>query len=107
MKGNMLEKDRALTPIPRRVGWLLMVLALGVAVAARRADLTHYGPFPAVAVALLVGGIGVMLVVTDIMVRGLYAQVGQAAASETAGAGDAAVGGDSDDIAVGSDLDRA
>lgn len=97
-----------MTPIPRRVGWLFMAVSLGVAWGGRSLGVTHYGPFPAVAVALLVGGIGVMLVVTDIMVRGLYAQVGTAAVqSEAAAAGDAAVGGDGDDVAVGGDLDRA
>jgi hypothetical protein len=95
-----------MSPLPRRIGWLCMVLALGMAWAGRQAGVTHYGPFPAVVVALLVGGIGVMLVVTDIMVRGMYAQVAVAAASESAGAGDAAVGGDGDDVAVGGDLDR-
>ena len=122
---------------PRRIGWLLMVLALAAAWGGRSMGVTHYGPFPAVVVALFVGGIGVMLVVTDIMVRGLYAQVGAAAAqdcapaeagaltesaalasqgsglrrsaagSESVAAGDAAVGGDGDDVAVGGDLDRA
>jgi hypothetical protein len=92
----------------RRIGWLLMTLALAVGWGGRSAGVTHYGPFPAVAVALLVGGIGVMLVVTDMMVRGLYAQVGTAAAtSEAAAAGDAAVRPDGDDVAVGGDLDRA
>lgn len=101
----MIENGGSLTPIPRRIGWLLMAACLGVAWAGRSAGVTHYGPFPAVAVALLVGGVGVMLVVTDIMVRGMYAQVG-AAALEAAGAGDAAVGGDGDDVAVGGDFDR-
>jgi hypothetical protein len=58
----------------------MMAAALGVAAAERGGLLTHYGPFPAVVVALLVGGIGVMLVVTDMMVRGLYAEIGKAAA---------------------------
>lgn len=138
-----------MTPIPRRIGWLLMLAALGIAVAARAAGATHYGPFPALVIVLLVGGIGVMLVVTDMMVRGLYAQVGAAAGadaksvadsphpnpvagetapgsfrsvrgtdrpatpeeegllgSESVAAGDALVGGDRDDVAVGGDLDR-
>ena len=116
--GNVIQQQRTLTSIPRRVGWLLMAASLGVAWGARSMGVTHYGPFPAVAVALLVGGIGVMLVVTDIMVRGMYAQVGHAAKqgsaaaseavqSEAVAAGDAAVGGDGDDVAVGGDFDRA
>ena len=96
-----------MTPIPRRIGWLFMLAALGVAVAARWGGVSHYGPFPAVVVAMLVGGIGVLLVVTDRMVRGLYAQVGAVAKSESARAGDRPVGGDGDDVAVGGDLDRA
>lgn len=96
-----------MTAIPRRIGWLLMALALLVGWGGRSAGVTLYGPFPATVVALLIGGIGVMLVITDIMVRGLYAQVGDAAAkSEPAGASDALVGGDGDNVAVGGDLDR-
>lgn len=103
---------RELSPIPRRIGWLLMLAALGIAVAARQFGVSHYGPFPALVVVLLVGGIGVMLVFTDMMVRALYAQVGAAATSEAAksesvAAGNALVGGDGDDVAVGSDFDRA
>lgn len=64
-----------MTPFPRRAGWLLMALALLVAWGARGSGWTHYGPLPAAAVALLVGGIGIMLVVTDAMVRGLYHQI--------------------------------
>lgn len=100
-----------MTPIFRRSGWLCMMLAFSVAVAARWGGVSHYGPFPAVVVAMLVGGAGVLLVITDRMVRALYAQVGAAqaaaAASETAAARNALVGGDGDDVAVGGDLDRA
>lgn len=104
----MVGERHAVTSIPRRIGWLLMLVALAVAVAARAFGMTHYGPFPALVIVLLVGGIGVMLVFTDMMVRGLYAQVGAAAkTSESTGAGDAAVGGDGDDIAVGGDFDGA
>jgi hypothetical protein len=101
-----------MTPIPRRIGWLFMLIALGIAVAARQFGVSHYGPVPALVIVLLAGGIGVMLVVTDLVVRGLYAQVRAAAKSETTksesvAAGDALVGGDRDDVAVGSDFDRA
>ena len=40
------------------------------------------GPLPAVAVALFLGMVGVMLVFTDLMVRGLYAQVDAAKRDE-------------------------
>ncbi|MDX2209205.1 MAG: hypothetical protein SFV20_02475 [Sphingopyxis sp.] len=123
-----------MTPIPRRIGWILMFAALGVAVAARQFGMSNYGPFPALVIVLLVGGIGVMLVLTDMMVRGLYAQVdaaagadaksvadsphpnpspeeeglpgSEAAKSESVAAGDAPVSGDGDDVAVGGNFDR-
>ncbi|APZ99498.1 hypothetical protein BWQ93_14145 [Sphingopyxis sp. QXT-31] len=60
---------------PRFAGYALMAVAALLAVAMRRGMLTEIGPFPVAAVALLVGMIGVMLVFTDLMVRGLYAQV--------------------------------
>jgi hypothetical protein len=96
-----------MTPIPRRIGWLMMAAALAIGWGARGAGWTHYGPFPAVAVALLVGGIGVMLVFTDMMVRGLYAEIGKAKASEAIAVRDTAVGGDAEDITVSGDVDRA
>jgi hypothetical protein len=52
-----------------------MALAAACALAARRGTVDHVGPFPVAAVALLAGMVGVMLVFTDLMVRGLYAQV--------------------------------
>jgi len=59
----------------RLIGYGLMAAAALLAIAARRGELAAIGPFPVVAVALLLGMIGVMLVFTDLMVRGLYAQV--------------------------------
>jgi NADH:ubiquinone oxidoreductase subunit 6 (subunit J) len=96
-----------MNPLPRRIGWALMALALAIGWGAREFGVAYYGPFPAVAVALLVGGIGVMLVFADMMVRGLYGEIGRSAArSEPAGAGDGLVRADADDVAVGGDLDR-
>lgn len=63
---------------PRLAGYALMAVAALLALAMRRGVIDHIGPFPVAAVALLVGMIGVMLVFTDLMVRGLYAQVGAA-----------------------------
>ncbi|APW73829.1 hypothetical protein MNQ96_00845 [Sphingopyxis granuli] len=60
---------------PRLAGYALMAAAALLALAMRRAGLEAVGPFPAVAVALFAGMIGVMLVFTDLMVRGLYAQI--------------------------------
>jgi hypothetical protein len=67
---------------PRLFGYALMLAAALLAVAMRRGVLTEIGPFPVAAVALLVGMVGVMLVFTDLMVRGLYAQVGAAKRGE-------------------------
>ena len=63
---------------PRFAGYGLMALAAALALAGRRGMVDHLGPFPVAAVALLAGMIGVMLVFTDLMVRGLYAQVEEA-----------------------------
>ena len=63
---------------PRLIGYALMAVAAALAVAQRRGAIDSIGPFPVAAAALLVGMIGVMLVFTDLMVRGLYAQVGAA-----------------------------
>lgn len=61
--------------IPRFIGYALMAAAALLAVLMRRGSVAAIGPFPVAAVALLAGMIGVMLVFTDLMVRGLYAQV--------------------------------
>lgn len=60
---------------PRFAGYALMLAAAVLALAMRRGAIEAIGPFPVAAAALLVGMIGVMLVFTDLMVRGLYAQV--------------------------------
>lgn len=67
---------------PRLIGYALMAIAAALAVVQRRGAIDSIGPFPIAAVALLVGMIGVMLVFTDLMVRGLYAQVGAAKRDE-------------------------
>lgn len=64
-----------MTRAPRFAGYALMAAAALVVVATRRDSAAMVGPFPAVAVVLFLGMIGVMLVFTDLMVRGLYAQV--------------------------------
>ncbi len=64
-----------MTRAPRFIGYALMAVAASIAVASREKDIESIGPFPVVALALFFGMIGVMLVVTDLMVRGLYAQV--------------------------------
>lgn len=61
--------------VPRLIGYALMAAAVLLAVLMRRGTIEAAGPFPVAAVALLIGMIGVMLVFTDLMVRGLYAQL--------------------------------
>ena len=61
--------------VPRFIGYALMIAAALVAVLMKRDGVESIGPLPAVAVALFLGMVGVMLVFTDLMVRGLYAQV--------------------------------
>ena len=68
--------------VPRLIGYALMAAAALLAVAMRRGTIESVGPFPVAAIALLVGMVGVMLVFTDLMVRGLYAQVGAAKRDE-------------------------
>jgi len=63
---------------PRFAGYATMAIAALLALASRRGLIDTLGPFPVAAVALLIGMIGVMIVFTDLMVRGLYAQVGAA-----------------------------
>ncbi len=73
---------------PRLIGYALMAIAALLALAMRRGAIDGIGPFPVAAVALLIGMIGVMIVFTDLMVRGLYAQIGtakNAAADKEAG----------------------
>lgn len=62
----------------RFAGYALMAAAALVAVLMREGRIESVGPFPPVAAALFLGMAGVMLVFTDLMVRGLYAQVGVA-----------------------------
>ena len=79
--------------VPRFIGYALMMAAALVAVLMKRDGVESIGPLPAVAVALFLGMVGVMLVFTDLMVRGLYAQVDAAKAAavdeETKGDDDA------------------
>ncbi len=64
-----------MTRVPRLVGYGLMAAAALLAAVMKKEGLETVGPLPAVAVALFLGMLGVMLVFTDLMVRGLYAQV--------------------------------
>jgi len=87
-----LGERGVMSRVPRFIGYALMVAAALVAVVMKRDGVENIGPLPAVAVALFLGMVGVMLVFTDLMVRGLYAQVGAAKAA----AGDEETKGDDD-----------
>lgn len=68
--------------IPRLIGYAFMAAAAVFAAAMKKEGVDSVGPLPAVAVALFLGMVGVMLVFTDLMVRGLYAQVDAAKGRE-------------------------
>ncbi len=59
----------------RFAGYALIAGAALIAGVARREAIATIGPFPVIAVVLLFAMIGAMLVFTDLMVRGLYAQI--------------------------------
>ncbi len=63
---------------PRLIGYAMMVASALLALAMRRGAIDSIGPVPVMVAALLVGMIGAMIVFTDLMVRGLYAQIGAA-----------------------------
>lgn len=62
--------------VPRFIGYAFIVVAALLAAVMKKHGVESVGPLPTVAVALFLGMIGVMLVFTDLMVRGLYAQIG-------------------------------
>ena len=61
--------------IPRLIGYAFMAAAALLAAVMKKEGVETVGPLPAIAVLLFLGMLGVMLVFTDLMVRGLYAQV--------------------------------
>lgn len=75
-----------ITRMGRRIGYVLMAASLLIAVAARRGLLDGWNETAVTAAALIIGAVGALLVFTELMVRGLYAQV--AAARERTPDGD-------------------
>lgn len=81
--------------MPRMIGYCLMGLTLLAALGGKQGWFGGIGPVPAAAVAIILGALGVMLVMTDLMVRGMYAQTeamkraeaAEAARVDAAGAG--------------------
>src|SRR3546814_4879774 len=68
--------------IPRLIGYGFMAAAALLAAVMKKEGLETIGPLPAVAALLFLGMVGVMLIFTDLMVRGLYAQVDAARSEE-------------------------
>ncbi len=64
-----------MTRAGRFTGYAFMAAAALLAVATRRGAIETIGPFPAVAIVLFLAMVGIMLVLTDLMVRSLYAQI--------------------------------
>ena len=59
----------------RFAGYALLAGAALIAAVTRREAIATIGPLSVIAVVLLLAMIGAMLVFTDLMVRGLYAQI--------------------------------
>ncbi|SBV34949.1 conserved exported protein of unknown function [uncultured Sphingopyxis sp.] len=74
-----------MTRIPRLIGYGFMAAAALLAAVMKKEGVETIGPLPAIAVALFLGMVGVMLVFTDLMVRGLYAQIDAAKRREEEG----------------------
>lgn len=70
-----------MTRVARFIGYAFMAAAAVLAAVMKKEGVDTVGPLPAVAVALFLGMVGVMLVFTDLMVRGLYAQLDAAKAA--------------------------
>ena len=74
-----------LSRIPRLIGYGFMAAAALLAAVMKKEGLETIGPLPAVAALLFLGMVGVMLIFTDLMVRGIYAQVDAAKLREDEG----------------------
>lgn len=71
--------------VPRFIGYAFMAAAAVLAAVMKKEGVDMVGPLPAVAALLFLGMVGVMLVFTDLMVRGLYAQIDAAKEREEEG----------------------
>jgi Na+/H+-dicarboxylate symporter len=71
--------------IPRFIGYAFITAAAVLAAVMKKEGVDMVGPLPAVAALLFLGMVGVMLVFTDLMVRGLYAQIDAAKEREEEG----------------------
>src|SRR3546814_17288453 len=89
------QASTRMSRIPRLAGYGFMAAAALLAAVMKKEGAQTVGPLPAVAVALVLGMVGVMLVLTDLMVRGRSAQVDAARSEERrVGKGGVGPGGD-------------
>lgn len=72
---------------PRLIGYACMAASLALALAARRGVIDGFGPVPVIVPVLVLGGFGVLLVLTHMMVRALYRQIDAARAAAGDGQG--------------------
>lgn len=59
----------------RWTGFILMLLTLGLAIGAKRGMIGDFGPVPVVAVAIIMGGTAILLILNDIAIRGMRVQL--------------------------------
>lgn len=71
-----------MSKMPRWIGYMFMLVTLVIALGAKQGWMSDFGRVPAVAVAIMTGAIGVVLVFTDMMVRALYAQTAKLAQAQ-------------------------
>lgn len=71
-----------MTKAGRLAGYALMVVTVVIALGAKQGWMGDFGRVPAVAVAILTGAFGVVLVFTDMMVRALYTQTAKMAQAQ-------------------------
>jgi hypothetical protein len=81
-----------MTRTPRLIGYALMALTLVAALGAKQGWFTGIGPVPAAAVAIILGALGVMLVVTHLMVSAMIGQTNALAEAEAEAEAGADVG---------------
>ena len=97
-----------MTKTPRLIGYAFMVLTLVAALGAKQGWFAGFGPVPASAVAIILGAIGVMLVMTHMMVGAMIGQsnalAAAEAAAEAAAQSDAAAENDAGDGADRADI---
>lgn len=68
-----------MTKMWRLAGYVLMAVTVVIALGAKQGWMGNFGAIPAVAVAIVTGAFGIMLVFTDMMVRALYVQTAKMA----------------------------